>query len=331
MKVLLGTPKGARGFAIEGELLEKLRQRLPAVEFVVARDKEQFLEELRDAEVVYALSLPPEALSVAHNLKWLHVPMAGVDAVLHEDLVKSEITVTHSGGTSSICMAEQTIGSMVYFSRAFDLAVEQKARRVWDRARIAERADRLYGTTVLIVGFGSIGREIGIRAKCFGMKVVGIKRNLGAGADGARMILSGADEIHGPGALREVLPRADWVVLTVPLTRETERMFGREEFKAMKPGSVLINISRGKVVDEEALIEALVGGPMAAAALDVFEEEPLPPESPLWGMPNVLITPHIAGTFRAYAETVLSIFAENLERYVKKEPLFNVVNKDLGY
>lgn len=331
MKVLFGTPKGAKQFAIGGELLEKMRQRLPDVDFVVAQDKEQFMEELRDAEVVYALSLPPEALSVAHKLRWLHVPMAGVDAVLHEDLVKSGVTVTHSGGTSSVCMAEQAIGSMIYFSRAFDIAVEQKARRVWDRTRIAERADRLYGTTVLIVGFGSVGREIAVRARCFGMKVVGIRRNPEAGAGDAYGGLTGAVEIHGPEALRELLPRADWVVLTVPLTRETERMFGREEFAAMKPGSVLINISRGKVVDEEALIEALAVGPMAAAALDVFDEEPLPPESPLWGMPNVLITPHIAGTFRAYTETVVSIFMKNLERYVKGEPLYNVVNKELGY
>lgn len=260
------------------------------------------------------------AWAKASELRWIHWSGAGVDAVLFPELVHSEVVLTNSRGLFDRAMAEYVLGFIIAFAKSFPETFELQAKATW-KYRLTEKIE---GQKVLILGVGSIGREIARVLGAFGLEVSGIGRR-------ARDEDSDFNAIGSPDELDARLPEADYVVIIVPRTSETENMFGAEQLRLMKPTARLINIARGAIVDEQALVAALEAGEIAGAALDVFETEPLPQSSPLWKMSNVIVSPHMSGDFIDHQAAIAQLFLRNLDCYQSGKPLHNVVAKDLGF
>jgi len=323
------------------ELLDKLRAVSPR--FVVKQrtchDAEEVEEALEDAvEVLYTFYLSAD-LSRAPDLKWVQLHSAGVDHLLDHPLMKSDILLTTTSGIHATPIAEYVFASILAFNRRVPQMLTYQSRREWPQGRWnlfarPELRDRTLG----IIGYGSIGREVGRIARCFGMRVVATKRSVSQMRDVGYAVQGtgdrkGAllDEAFPPERLSDMLGLCDYVVVTVPLTPETRKLIGEAELRAMKPSAYLVNISRGETVDEAALIRALQEGWIAGAGLDVFEEEPLLSDSPLYDLENVILSPHVSGFTLRYDERASDLFAENLRRYLTGEPLLNLVDKERGY
>ena len=302
------------------EHLDAIRSVAPSAA-LVPLSPERAVEEMRDAEIAVGWQ-PLPGLEAARKLRWIHLPDAGADIVMGTPFIRERgIVVTNSSGAFGVPISEHVLAMMLSFVRrlrTFDRAQSQKA---W---RKGLPVDELYEKTVGILGLGDIGTAVAHRCKAFGMRVLAMKRHAGAKPPFV-------DELYGPEGIDRIVAEADFLVVCLPGTRETTGLLSRERLAAMRPGSYLINIGRGKVVDEEALIELLRAGRIAGAGLDVFVTEPLPPESPLWEMENVIVTPHTSGTHPRHAERTAAIFCRNLRRYLRGEPLENVIDLELGY
>ena len=299
------------------------------------------LEELgavwHGVEVLYTTRLMPSP-ELAPDLRWVQGHFAGVDHFINHPLLQS-VTLTTASGVHAPNMAEYILMMMLAFAHYLSRMIEHQKAVHWSKERWADFAPvELRGSTVGIVGYGSIGREVARLARAFGMRILATKRDAvrvddtgwqiaGAGDAGSKSV----DRLYPAELLHEMLNDCDYVVLSVPLSPETRHLMNAEAFRHMKPNAVLINISRGGVVDEAALIDALRAGQIGGAALDVFEQEPLPASSPLWGLSNVILSPHVSGFTLRYDERAMSLFAENLRRYVANEPLLNVVDLRRGY
>lgn len=289
----------------------------PRVELrVVSRSESP--DHASEAEVWVGWDLPDGVVERARRLRWVHSTAAGVDQLLPKILGRG-ILLTNSRGIHAIPMAEHVLGCLLVFARNLHVAFRHQVHRRWE----AEPGGELWGATVGILGLGSIGREVARRCRAFGARVVGLRRNPAPVPE--------VEEVYGPEGLQEVLRSADYVVLTLPLTPQTRGLLGARELGWMKPEAVLVNVGRGAVVDERALVEALRSGRIRGAALDVFETEPLPPEHPLWDLPNVLITPHISGNSPRYMDRAIPLFCDNLRRYLRGEGLRNIVDPERGY
>lgn len=257
-------------------------------------------------------------------LRWIQATSSGVGQFIWKSgLDKTNITVTNAAGVHAVPLAEYVIMTMLIFTRRFLVAMRHQQLRRWERFTTPELTDKV----VVVIGLGRVGREVATRAKAFGMTVIGTKRDIHL-TDAERLSI---DEVFPATELKHALARADFVVLAVPQTRETENLLGKAEFGAMKRSAVVINIARGAVVDEGAMIDAIESGKIAGAALDVFETEPLPDESPLWRLPNVLVTSHCMSNSERENGRITSLFCTNLRRFLDDQPLINVVDKDRGY
>ncbi|HSJ14532.1 MAG TPA: D-2-hydroxyacid dehydrogenase [Longimicrobiales bacterium] len=284
------------------------------------------------AEVIFALGLPRELLQAAlqpqGTLRWIHSGTAGVRSLLHPELLDSDVVLTNSAGIHAPPMAESVIGMILHFARGFDHAVRAQARREWGKhpfEHLPDTAREITGATLGIVGLGGIGREIAWRALGLDMEVLAVRRRSRPQA------ASGVTMLHGEDALPQLLARSDYVAIAVPSTSETRGMIGALQLAAMKPGAVLLNVSRGDVVDEPALERALRTGHLRGAALDVFREEPLPKQSALWDLENVLITPHVSATTPRFWRREVDLIVDNIARYQEHRPLRNLVDKAAGY
>ena len=278
---------------------------------------------LAEAEVLFTLSLMPHDLpSVAPHLRWIQLTSAGADRLLNSEVLKSGVTVTTASGIHAAPVGEYALGMMVMLAKGWPALFRAQTRREWARITPQE----LEGKTVAVVGMGNVGQEIARLAKALNMRVLGVRRS-GSLESGDYV----ADEIVGPLELLSVLSRSDYVVVCLPLTEETHHLIGELALRSMKPSAYLINVSRGAVVDEAALLRALTEGWIAGAGLDVFETEPLPEKNWLWQLNNVIITPHLAGETPIYNERAADLFCENLRRYLAGEPLRNVVDPSRGY
>ncbi len=296
-----------------------IQERFPGVAVAQTSDPAEIRRRAAGAEIILASPFPVDALAGATGLRWIQCTNAGVDFLVPARAHLDGVVVTNVSGMHGSVMADYAIGVMVMLQWNFrGLFAEQQARK-W-RARYVEP---LEGKTLGIVGLGSIGTTIARRAGALGLRVVGVKRSPEP--------VEGVDHVHGPAELGAVLPQCDFVLLAVPSTAETRRMIGAPELGAMRKGAFLINVARGDIVDEAALIQALESGHLGGAALDVFAVEPPAPDNPLWSMPNVIVTPHVAGAPAMYVERAFEIFAENLERFRSGMPLRNVVDLALGY
>ena len=281
-------------------------------------------EAIRDAEILLGWNFRAQALRAAwpeaRNLRWIHWCGAGVDALLFPELVASRVTLTNSRGVFDRPMAEYVLALILAFAKGLPETWSFQSARQW-RHRLT---DTICGRSVLVVGAGSIGRCIARLCSGAGMRVSGVGRS-------ARASDVDFGRVHACEHLDNVLPEADFVVVAVPLTPQTRGLLSTAQFRRMKPSARLLNVGRGAIVDEGALIAALEAKAIAGAALDVFEEEPLPAESPLWSMPNVVVSPHMSGDFRGYTHALAAVFRENYRRYCAGEPLLNRIDKQLGF
>lgn len=292
---------------------------LPVLE---ARSLEELDARIADADVLLVSGLWRNHLArPGGRLRFIQSISAGVDQYDRAALSAAGIRLASAQGANANAVSEHAIALILALARRIPEARDNQAKRHW-RGMIGDltrREDELGGKTLLVVGIGRIGGRLARLAKAFGMNVVGLRRDPARGAEGA-------DEIHGMEALHVQLPRADYVALCCALTEETRGLMDARAFAAMKPGATLVNVARGKVCDEAALVAALQSGHIGSAALDVTAEEPLAPESPLWAMPNVLVTPHTGGETRSYEDNVLDFMEENLARLRRGESaLFNQV------
>jgi D-2-hydroxyacid dehydrogenase (NADP+) len=287
-----------------------------------AAAKKQLDALLAVTEIIYGFRLPENVIARAPKLRWFQTMSAGVDRFLDDNFRKSSVIMTSVSGIHATPIGEFVLQLMLMFAKQAPLAFQQKQQRQWKSFLAMELRSRIIG----IVGLGHIGREVARLAKAFGMRVVATRRSAGK-SQRARYV----DRLFAPGQLLQLLAESDFVVLTLPLTKETHRIIGEAELRSMKPTAYLINIARGNLIDEEALVQALEEHRIAGAGLDVFATEPLPAGSRLWELPNVIISPHIAGGMEDYVDRATEVFAENLRRYLGGKRLINVVDKERGY
>ncbi len=311
-------------FPLDDEYVLKIRE-VEDVDVVKATEPDTILREIEDAEVLYASKITKEEFSKAKKLVWIQSPFVGVDSLLIDEVKKSDIIITCSRGVHASQASDHVFALILAFARRLpELFEDQKKRRWKPRHPFPfDPLDELQGKTLGIIGLGSIGMEIARKGKCFGMRVMGVKSTISP--------VDYVDEVYSPESIDRVLEQSDFLVLCVPLTPKTAGMIGEKELGKMKKTSYLINIARGGIVDEIALIRALREGWIAGAGIDVAEREPLPESSELWDLENVIITPHVAGSTPHYWDRAVSIFIENLRRFLSGEELMNVVDKDKGY
>lgn len=292
----------------------------------------EVLDMVRGAEVYLGYGMPPALFRAATEppngrLRWVHSAAAGVAGSLHPAMLRSEVVLTNSAGIHAPPIAETVLAMTLYFARGLDFAVRAQAGHRWDKEPF-DAADtpvgEIAGATMGIVGFGGIGREVAHRATALGMRVLATKRTPAETPPGVELLI-------GPDALDRLLEASDVLVITVPETAETRGLIGMPELARLRPGAVLLNVSRGAVLDEDALIDALRAGRLRGAGLDVFVREPLPAGSPLWDLPGVLIMPHVSGTSRRFWRRETDLIVENIGRYLRGEPLMNAVDKRAGY
>lgn len=308
-----------------------LREQFPHHTFLHARSEDEALPLIADADIVFTIEMRRKVLESAARLRWIHSPAAGLGAMLFPAMIESPVVITNSRGLSADTIAEHVLAVILAIFRKLPRAFEDQRSRRWGQSEIVSGMPirTIAGSRVLLIGLGSIGLATAERLASLSAHVDAIRRR----PESPRPPF--IDRAVSPDRLIELLPDADVVVLAAPQTAATRHIIGDPELQAMRRGSVLVNVSRGALLDENALIRALTADPadrtVAAAALDVFEREPLPPESPLWTLPNVLITPHVAGFRPDHWEAVTALFADNLRRFDSGQPLLNVVDKKEGY
>lgn len=303
-------------------LLHYLRGELPNDTEIVRTAEQEAAALLRDCEVIVGWGrLPLPAFHMASALRLLQTTSAGVDR-LHPSIWE-QVTVCNGNGISAEPIAEHVIMVLLMLARNAPRLLRSQLAQHWDRG---VQGREIGGMTLAIVGMGAIGSAVARRARALGLNVLALRRSVGQ-----RGVDESGNEVFPPEELQQVLARSDAVVLATPLTPETRGLIGAAELATMRPGSFLINIARGAVVDEPALITALQSGRLGGAALDVFWQEPLPPESPLWRLENVIITPHSATRSDRSNERMAALVCENLRRYLAGEPLRNVVDLGRGY
>jgi phosphoglycerate dehydrogenase-like enzyme len=312
---------------IPGAEVERLRREFPSHTFLHALSDARALELIPAADIAFMSELRPAQFEKAARLTWVHSPAAGVGSMLFPAMVASPVVMTNSRGISADTIAEHVLAVTLAMFRKLPLAIRSQMSGHWaqDDALRAPAIRRIAGARVLVVGLGAIGAAVAWRMAALGAEVTGIRRDL------SRPLPEGVRDADMPDRLRAVLPGADVVVVAAPLTPETRRMIGAPELSAMHSDALLVNVSRGKLIDEGALIAALLAGTIGGAALDVFEHEPLSADSPLWTLANVLITPHMSGFRPDHWEAIADLFADNLRRYEQGQTLRNPVDKGAGY
>ena len=318
-------PRGV--WSLPPELLDRLRRDFPAVRILSPGSREDVRELLPEADVVLGWAVTADNFALARRLRWIHLTAAGVGPALFPALIESNVILTNARGLHAVAMAEHAIGLMLSFARKLHLARDAQRERRWIQRELLTEPPPfrdLAGGTLALIGLGHVGRAVAERARALGLRVIALRRRPASPPDPAH-------EQWPAERLSEALALADWVVLAAPLTDGTRHLLGRTELARLKPDAVLINLGRGALVDERALIEALERGALGGAGLDVTEEEPLAEASPLWNMPQVILTPHVSGLAPRLWERALEQFARNLGAYLAGRPLENVVDMRAGY
>ncbi len=281
---------------------------------------------MHDAEVVVCGHLPGDVLAVAPGLRWVSFWASGLDGRLTPEIRARGLIVTNAAGVHGPNIAEHVLGCMLTFTRRLGTYARAQAAHRW--VHHEEPSEELTGQTLVIAGLGAVGRALAVRARAFGMRVLATKRDVDGDAAAGE---AAVDELHPPRAFPDLAAVADHLAITVPHTPETHHLVGEALLARMKATAYVYNTSRGGVIDEAALVRALAAGRLRGAALDVFETEPLPAESPLWDLPNVIVTPHVAGFTPHYFTRAATLFADNLERYLGGQPLANRFDPVRGY
>lgn len=299
-----------------------IRKHFPDVRVLIAENLLYLEYHVAEADVILSSAgrFPIHLFEVARRLRWFQSTGAGIDPILPIRDRLGHLIITNARGLHGEMIADFVMAGIGMLHWKFPQFMREQSCKQWHTRSVPPIAERTLG----VVGLGSIGAAIAQRAKDAGLRVVGSKRDV-------TKPLACVDRLLSPDSLSELLMVSDFVVLAVPHVPETNRLVGREQLRLMRRDAFLINVARGSVVAENELIEALQEGIIAGALLDVFEREPLPPDSPLWTMPNVIVTPHVAGSSTNYAASLFHIFSDNLQRFLDKKPLHNIVDLSRGY
>ncbi|MGC2402576.1 MAG: D-2-hydroxyacid dehydrogenase [Acidobacteriaceae bacterium] len=292
---------------------------------IVGSKAEDFAAAVNDPVVILAWAGPKavlrEVFLKCKDVRWVHSRSAGLDSVLFPELVESKVPLTNGSGVFSPSLGEFTLAAILYFAKDFRRMIRNQAAGVWDQFDVEE----IDTQTVGIVGYGDIGEAVAQRVHAMGMTVLALKRHPPERLDPL------IDRFYKSEELLTMLPLCDYVVSCLPLTPETHHMIGEKEFAAMKPTAVVINVGRGPVIDEAAMVKALTEKRIKGAGLDVFEKEPLPPGDPMYKLENVLLSPHCADHTKEWLNRAMRFFVQQYHRFSEGDPLDNVVNKRLGY
>jgi D-2-hydroxyacid dehydrogenase (NADP+) len=307
------------------EAIPTLREKYPQIEFNYCDDRQRIATEIADADV-FVGGLTPDALRAARQLQWFASTSTGVDRyVIMPELRESDIILTNARGVHGGCLAESAFGMILAFTRGIRESIFYQMRSEWASRELRSKLVELKGATMGIIGFGTVGQAVAHLAQAHGMRILAVDLYPARHPDYV-------SELWPVGRLHDLLRVADYVMVTVPFTPQTANMIGEEEFALLKPSAMLVGMSRGGIIDQAALARALREGRLAAAALDVFDPEPLPADSELWGVPNLLITPHIAGGTQYEHDYFVEILDDNLGRFLRGErPLRNQVDKEAGF
>ncbi len=307
---------------------ERLAQEFPQLQTTQRTSYDGIEQDLRDAEIIFTISLRPEQLAETRNLRWIHAPTAAVHQLLFDELVNSDVVITNSREVHGPVVAEHVMALIFALAKKIPQAAAFQQKHIWGQEAIwtdGAHPREIASATLGLIGVGSIGGRVAQMASALGMRVIAVREHVEKGNP------EGVREVFAPSAIDEMLEQSDYVVLAAPLIAATTGLIDANRLAVMKPDTYLINVGRGAQVDEAALVEALRTRRIAGAALDVFEREPLPPESPLWGLDNLLITPHTAGLTERLWHRHYELFSDNLRRYLARQPLRFVVDKHKGY
>jgi len=306
---------------------ERLRADFPELDVVHLPDYKRVDAEIPDAEICIAWSIRPEQVKAAKKLRWIHSPAAAVHQLIFPELLESDIVLTNAREVHGPVVAEHVIALIFALAKRIPDAVRLQDKHEWGQQRMWDELPRVRevaGATVGLIGLGSIGSAVAKSAKGLGMRVIAVREHPEKGS-------AGADVVFGPSGIDELFRDADYVVLAAPVTNQTNAIANAERITLMKPDACLINVARGQLVDEVALASVLREKKIGGAALDVFPKEPLAAESPLWDVPNLLITPHTAALTDKLWERHHALLSENLRRYLSGEELLGIVDKRKGY
>jgi len=327
MTVLISIQQPVTQWQIPAAGVETLRRRFPHIRFIHATTPEQRHEGLADCEIAYTWMLNDHEAAVAPNLKWVHTSAVAVETLCLPELFARGVAVSNTRGVQAVPIAEHVMAVTLALAKQVPFVIDNQQRARWSQNEfIGERLPWLLsGRTLGLIGVGTIGSEIASRARAFGMRVVALRRRHG------HSDVPAVDKVFGADQLDVFLKQTNVLVIAAPLTPQTLGLIGAQQMALLPKGAVIVNVGRAKIVDTDALIAALHAGHLGGASLDVYPQEPLPPEHPLWACPNVILTPHTSGFRQGHWEEVVELFADNLERFERGEqPRFRV-EPELGY
>jgi D-2-hydroxyacid dehydrogenase (NADP+) len=326
MKLLIVLPHRFKLWNPPAWLAGKLRADFPDLGVAQLPNYDAIREQLADTDILVTRSLRSEQVPIPNKLRWIHSPAAAVHLLMIPEIVHSEIVVTNSREINGVVVAEHVLAQIFVLAKCLPQAVREQQRHKWAQADIwAKHPKEIAGSTLGLIGLGAIGREVAQRGKALSMRVLAVRE------DTSKPAPPGVDRVLGVGQFGDLLAESDYVVLAVPLTPQTQNLIAAPQLALMKPSACLINVGRGPVVDENALVDALRAGRLRGAALDVFAQEPLAADSPLWDLENVLITPHTAGLSERYWERQYELLKDNLQRFHAGSPMLSIVDKVRGY
>jgi phosphoglycerate dehydrogenase-like enzyme len=327
MKILISIQQPVTQWQIPAEGVEKLRQRFPHINFIYATTPEERAEGLKDADAAYTWILDAGELAAANKLRWVHTSAVAVETLCLREMFARSILVSNTRGVQAIPIAEHVLAVLLSLAKQIPFVIENQQQARWAQNQfIGDRLPwLLHGRTLGLIGVGTIGAEIARRAAAFGMRVIAMRRRPAYG------VIGHVEQVYGIADLPDFLAQCHAVAIAAPLTPETEGLMRAAQFAQLPKGAVVINVGRAKILDTDALIASLKNGHLAGASLDVFPQEPLPPQHPLWHTPNVILTPHTSGFRRGHWDEVIDLYGDNIERWLKGEPLKYRIEPELGY
>jgi phosphoglycerate dehydrogenase-like enzyme len=327
MNIGVGVVSPSAAWVLPRRYVDNLRRDFPQHTFLEAWDREALRAMLPESDAAFAAFVDKDLVPSLTRLRWVQAPAAGIGHILSPELAASPIVLTSARGIRARPIAEHVLLMALALARQLPLVMRRQGERIWalDELETAGTVRTLHGRQMGIVGLGAIGAEVARLASGFGMRVVATRKRVD------EPLPSGVDVVLPAERVGELFAASDVIVLAAALTPETRLLVNRDLLAHVKRGAVLINIGRGRLIDDEAVLEALRDGRLGGAALDVFTREPLDPASPYWTMPNVIVTPHMSGAMEDYWTPLVALFAENLRRFEQGAPLLNVVDKQAGY
>ena len=327
MKVLISIQQPVKQWQIPPEGVDALRERFPAIQFIHATSPEQRADGLRESDAAYTWILSSQELAQAPKLKWVHTSAVAVETLCLPELFARRIAVSNTRGVQAIPIAEHVMAVVLALAKQIPFVLDNQQRSRWAQNEfIGERLPwLLHGRTLGLIGVGTIGSEIARRADAFGMRVIALRRRPAYG------VIGHVERVYGIGDLPDFLAQSHVLVIAAPLTPETQGLMAAAQFAQLPQGAVVVNVGRAKIIDTDALMAALNSGHLGGASLDVFPQEPLPVDHPLWKTPNVILTPHTSGFRQGHWDEVVQLYGDNIERWLKGEPLKYRIEPELGY